>query len=450
MGEFEKDIRDMFADYELHIDSDEIWPGIEKKLNKNKRKKRFLWWWFTPLLLLLPLGFFLTGNKLEKNQSVKNSQELGSADTTENSNNSISLKTDTDFDNNNANYRTDLNDSERNENQTTARKPNTKKSPAINMQDQIIKIAPEKIAWIATEKIKKDISDSNNPSIEINLNQSIQKAFYITDLLKTLIRPFNYERNLVLRIKNTPKTLEKKIITKKWDKSMDFALGFALVNKFLNAKETSFNQYKEKRLATESHLEALTAGAKFQVKHKSGIFINTGLSYSQIDEKFSSFDSVDILKTGEGIINILTKPDGTQIEERGKKDVIEHRTWDKTIYNYYFFFDLPVNIGYAGKIKNVNYEISSGVAYNLGFMKKGQILGIYNYPVSINKENGIYKTRSGFSFNSGIKLLIPYKNHQFFIEPKFKYNLQSLTTDEYPLSQKYLTYGIEIGGRIKL
>jgi hypothetical protein len=221
-----------------------------------------------------------------------------------------------------------------------------------------------------------------------------------------------------------------------------------LANKFLKTRDDGFATYREKRIKTENHLEAFSSSIAYNAKHRSGLFFSTGLDYCQIDKKFRDIDSFDILKSGDGVINVITKPDGTTIEERGKKEIIEHKTWDKKIYNYYFFFDIPLSVGYAGKIKKINYEVSSGISYNIAFLKKGQIIGINQYPVDINKESGIFKTQTGLSLISGLKVLVPYKNKMFFIAPKLKYNLQGLTNDDYPLSQKYLTYGIEIGGRI--
>lgn len=450
MGEFEKDIRDMFADFELQIDTEEIWPGIERKLERSKRKKRFLWWWFTPLLLALPLGYFYALQNGEND--VKSAMMKSMSDEIKEGKNLISneelVKNKMPDDNNKLknDWKASLPENNKKYSVKSYTLKNSKLDTKTSKTNSFSEIKENPVSLQSDNDVIKKEEASNISS----LNESNIVVYDKTELLNSPVKPFNYLRSFMPEIKNYLQISEKKPESTNWERSLDIALGFAFADKFLRPADESFNSYKKKRLNTESHLEAITASIKHQVKHRSGLFLNAGINYCQIDEKFSDFDSVDLFKSGDGIISIITNPDGSSIEERGKKEIIEHKTWNKKIYNYYFFFDIPVNIGYSGKIRKINYEISSGISYNLSFLKKGQIIGIYNYPVNIDKESGIFRTHSGFSFNSGMKILIPFSNHSFFIEPNLKYNLQSITSSEYPLSQKYLTYGIEIGSRIKL
>jgi hypothetical protein len=454
MGEFEKDIRDMFADYELHIDTEEIWPDIEKRLNKDKRKKRFLWWWSAPLLLLIPAGVYFA---YQHNGDTRHNRGYDE---------SISYS----INNQNKSIENTVEKGLIEENQVLKEDPseNTKQEIAaertrrksMNDKSSVINNVSQSEFLITTDHIAISNSGTglnNNNNIESNKN--IAEASIISNIafipetskLTALIGPLFYNRNFMPVVKiNEKSELAEKTDEKsqKWDKSIDLAIGFALANKFLKTRDDGFANYREKRIKTENHLEALTSSIVYNAKHRSGLFFTTGLDYCQIDEKFRDIDSLDILRSGDGLINVIIEPDGSTIEERGKKEIIEHKTWDKKIYNYYFFLDIPLSVGYAGKIKKINYEVSSGISYNIVFLKKGQIIGINQYPVDIKKESGIFKTQTGLSLISGIKVLVPYKNKMLFIAPKLKYNLQSLTNDDNPLSQKYLTYGIEIGGRI--
>ncbi|MGE5355266.1 MAG: hypothetical protein ACM3PT_03440 [Deltaproteobacteria bacterium] len=452
MGEFEKDIREMFADYELQIETDEIWPGIENKLNKTKRKKRFLWWWITPMLLIIPAGIYFAnqnginsenGNKSETPVSYNNIEGKNKTLTTQNehinknteaqnSTNSIASETKS------MSY-TFKRLYSKNKSGSAQTKSKTPQSLDYEKKDS------EKI--IPNSNTFANIDDSGkNPAREILTHSQI--LLPETKTLHSLIQPYFYNRNFVPGIKIQPKPEKEIDKTQKWNSSIDLAFGFALAGKYIRTREQSFNDYREKRIKTENHLEAMTSSITYNLKNRSGLFFATGIDYCQIDEKFSDYDSIDIYKSGEGVINIITNPDGTIIENRGKKEIIEHKTWNKKIYNYYFFLDIPLSIGYAGKINRINYEVSSGLSYNIAFLKKGQIIGINQYPVDITKESGIFKTRTGLSLISGIKIMVPCKNKMLFIAPKIKYNLQSVTNDDYPLSQNYLTYGIEIGGRI--
>lgn len=454
MGEFEKDIRDMFADFELQIETDEIWPGIEKRLINKKDKRRFLWWWFAPLLLALPLGAFL----IFKNIEPSNNLEIG------NFTNSDKITTNIAKDNSIIN--TDLEKNKISEElidskiHKNAEPTYTKINKNITKQklgrSTISEITLKKRLFtdvLSYESVKNNDSNLQSDQFSTNNNTTISSAdlFIPIEKLITKILFLDSKNNLILKNRTiTPVQNQIKKVKNQWSSDLDIAVGFALANKFLHSKDESFEVYRDKRKSTENQLEAINSTITYQLKNKSGFFIGTGLNYTQIDEKFSDNDSIDFLKTGDGIISIKTNPDGTSIENRGKKELIEHRIWNKNIYNYYFFFDVPVYVGYSGKIKKLQYEFNSGISYNMLFSKTGQIIGINGYPVDIAQEKDLYKTYGGLSLISGLKLFIPYKNYTFFVEPNLRYNLNTVSDKSYPLTQKYLNYGIKVGGRIKL
>lgn len=454
MGEFEKDIRDMFADFELQIETDEIWPGIEKRLNKKKDKRRFLWWWFAPLLLALPLGAFLIFKHIEPTNNLEigdftnsdkittNNAKVNSINNTNPGKNKVSEE---------------LIDSKIHKNtEPTYTNINKNISKQKLGRSTISEISLKRRLFtdvLSDESVKNNDSNLQSDQFSTNNNTTISSAdlFIPIEKLITKILFLDSKNNLILKNRTiTPVQNQIKNVKNQWSSDLDIAVGFALANKFLHSKDESFEVYRDKRKSTENQLEAINSTITYQLKNKSGFFIGTGLNYTQIDEKFSDNDSIDFLKTGDGIISIKTNPDGTSIENRGKKELIEHRIWNKNIYNYYFFFDVPVYVGYSGKIKKLQYEFNSGISYNMLFLKTGQIIGINGYPVDIAQEKDLYKTYGGLSLISGLKLFIPYKNYTFFVEPNLRYNLNTVSEKSYPLTQKYLNYGIKIGGRIKL
>lgn len=246
-----------------------------------------------------------------------------------------------------------------------------------------------------------------------------------------------------------PQTFDKKIVQEqKWFSNIDAGLGIGLVSKSLIAKDAGFEYYKTKRKETEKFLESFSAACKYQLKHKSGFFLISGIEYLQIDEKFVDLDSVDLAKKQDGIIKIVTDNSGNTTELRGQKDVVEHHVWDKNIYNYYSFIEIPLEIGYTFNVKKISYEISTGISYNIAFFKKGQVLGLYGYPVALNKD--FYKVNSGMSLISAAKVIFPYKNMRLFAEPTFRYNIDEITNSTYPLSHKNYIYGLRFGLRLKI
>lgn len=454
MGEFEKDIRDMFADFELQIETDEIWPGIEKRLNKKKDKRRFLWWWFAPLLLALPLGALLIFNNIESTNNLE-IENFTNSDKITTNNAKVHSSNNTDLEKNNISE--ELIDSIIHTN-TEPTYTNINKNISKQKLDQSTISEKSLKNQLFTdvqynENVKNNDSNLQTDQLSTTNNASISSDDFFIPIEKLINRILflTNKNNLVLKNRTvTPVQNQIKKVKNQWSSDLDIAVGVAIANKFLHSKDESFEVYRNKRKSTENQLEAINSTITFQLKNKSGFFIGTGLNYTQIDEKFSDNDSIDFLKTGDGIISIKTNPDGTSIENRGKKELIEHRIWNKNIYNYYFFFDVPVYVGYSGKIKKLQYEFNSGISYNLLFLKTGQIIGINGYPVDIAQEKDLYKTYGGLSLISGLKLFIPYKNYTFFVEPNLRYNLNTVSEKSYPLSQKYLNYGFKVGGRIKL
>jgi hypothetical protein len=454
MGEFEKDIRDMFADFELQIETNEIWPGIEKRLNIKKDKRRFLWWWLTPMLLALPLGTYLMLKNIEPESNSEigittNSDKHNINDGNVNSNNNSDLEKNkiseelisSKIHKNTKPIYTDINKNKSGQKlNRTFKSDNTLKNH-LSTYAQLNESVENN-----DSKLKPDqISTKNNTTI------SSDDLFIPLEKLMTRILYLYNKNNFVLKNRTAdPVKNQIKKVKNQWSSDFDIAVGFALANKFLHSKDESFEEYRSKRENTENQLEAINSSLSYQLKNKSGFFVGTGLNYTQIDENFSDNDSIDFLKSGDGIISIKTNPDGTSIENRGKKELIEHRIWNKNIYNYYFFFDIPVYVGYSGKYKKLQYEFSSGVSYNLLFLKAGQIIGLNGYPVDIAQENDLFKTSGGISLISGLKLFIPYKKYTFFVEPNLRFNLNSVSEKSYPLTQRYLNYGIKVGGRINL
>lgn len=460
MGEFDKDIRDLFETYEPSVDIEEIWQGVEQKLNKKKRRGTYLWL-LIPLAILVLSGFLYLGlnkqksldsNQIKNTLSVISGSNYGNTlavnvmkdETINNQQISISKTGD---ENSNTNQKLESSKMERKSGSHLVNNESTIQNKNNLISNKYI---------VTKNEISNSISNSDSKIDEdFNIPTSLSPDRYFSvfvipvkniDIFKVVtepefafsVQPIAYNKpNKVKHINNL-------------DKSISLGLGLALVDKILNVNTIGFEQYKNKRELTEKYLESFGGNFAYQLKHNSGFFANIGFRYTQIDEKFSSIDSTDILTTGTGIIDQIYLPDGSIIENRGSKEIIEHKTWNKLKYNYYRFVDIPIAIGYGYHIGNLKYEISIGVAYNILFAKKAQIIGVYDYPVDVNEDGKIFRKTAGTSLISDIKFLYPYRNFDLFIAPNLRYNISRLTLPEYPLTQKYLNYGIDFGIKMKL
>lgn len=472
MGEFEKDIRDIFVDLEVAIDTDELWQGIEKKLDKKKRKYP-IWWIIIPLLLLPIVTYSIYINNIKINQTKK---EIVATNDLKTDNKHKVIKTEDGNLENITNEKTEEQDITKLNNQKS-----DIDSRVVNIENKILnsKILSK---TPAKSSIILNVEDSDQKSNVVNSHKSITST-PITNVSRLLHLVYDIKNESILNdtkksrmlfsfyklkapfgllvtqnkftLKNDTfepvvnnKTNSKRTKLNLWEKSIDIGIGFALVSKALHAKNNNSLEYEKKRKETESYLEAINANININIKNRNGIFFSTGINYTQIDEKFSSRSSIEETSAKEDIAKEITGLDGTVTRESGTIDVLKQINWDKIIYNYYHFIDIPFSIGYSyGANNNWNLELSSGVSYNLVFAKKGQIIGLDGYPVDINKNKGLFKNNSGLSLISNFKAIYNYKNHLFYFEPNIKYGLNSITKESNPIEQKYFTYGLKIGTR---
>ncbi len=453
MGEFEKDIRDMFVDLEIPIDTNELWRGIEKKLDK-KDKKYPVWWFLIPLILL-PLITYTIYTQTQSLEKI-NSKNTGIENNKNIYQNPEEIKQV-------AIAKTDIN----------SKNTVTKKSWIEKNEIKSSSINKEKTSFIKNESIAKrntigsknnrkniivnDISYAKNAITQNKLSLSDESKekrlslniFRLNRDINSLVNNNVFELELIdfKPILNEIKTKVKKN-SKSWEKSLDIGIGFALVNKLLKEKDENYLLYKEKRESTEAYLESINSNITFNLKHESGFFISSGIDYTLIDERFTSKDSIELISSKDNaIVKEITESDGSITTIRSKKDIVRFKKWDKVIYNYYHFVDIPVSIGYAFSENKWNFEISSGISYDIAFFRRGQIIGLDNYPVDISKDKALFKSSTGLSFISNIKILYNKDKYTFYLEPNIKYNIQSVTKKSNPLEQKYLIYGIKLGSR---
>ena len=449
MGEFEKDIKEMFEDLHVPIDTGALWEEISEVLDKKDRKVVPLWWWISSGIILVAaiMAIFIFNNR-NNNDNKK-----------EKHNTSLIIKTgkDTVKDNGLPGLPMPAKKQEDKPSIPQTKEAKHTKPHVKNNKKQSIPVA-------ATGTYSGyDIAAGNNNTAggsEAELSSSdISTADVRSDKrqispvasLNNNIAGVKYDDSYVLDLNFKPVTKDIPKPKQNWlafDKSVDFALGASLVHKSLALQNDDYAWYRQKRYDTEKYLESVNGNVRVNFMHRSGLYITTGLDLTLIDEKFSSIDSVDIKGMQEGVTKEIINGNGTADYSTGMKEYIIHKKWDKLIYNYYAFVDIPLLIGYNFDIKNVKMEVDCGVSYNIAFVRKGQILGQEGYPVDIGQENNIFKANTGISLLSGIKVFVPFKNKEFYIEPNVKYNLDPVTASSYPVEQRYFNYGIKTGYRM--
>ncbi len=458
MGEFEKDIRDMFVELEVPIDTESLWLEVEEKLDKRKRK--FGFWWIlsgtATLLTILILGITLINNtphdtknkylsqakSANKNVLINDGEEQTNRYTYIEKNEKVKIEKsqyDKDKIEKNKNYYQNKNETNISINTNTNLKSSSQKT-----DDNIFKY----INNYKKEYYKKNTNSNSIFSNKFNNDKESTTAFG----LKNRLKPIEYSRaevDIVGLIKHQYFDIDgKETISSNFSYAMDFDLGLAFTEKYLQATSQDYKYYEKQRIQTESVLESFCTNMLFNIRHKSGLFVRTGINFTQIDELFSDLDSIDIEKNTTGTTEIFINEEGNAITSSGDLKLIEHKVWNMNVYNYYRFLDIPLHLGYAINFGKAILEIESGISYNILFLRKGQIIGTEGFPIDISRQKDIFKLSTGLNITSGIRFLYPIKEHLFYIEPNFRYSLQKITVEKYPLTQKYLNYGIKLGYRM--
>jgi|GEM_PF-5586245 len=225
----------------------------------------------------------------------------------------------------------------------------------------------------------------------------------------------------------------------------DYSIGPQYAAKILTKKNDEFgDNILAAREDHESYLVSYNVNARLGVKLPSGLTGTAGLSFDRINERFDYFNpnqqgtittTVIIVNGADTTVSSITI------------DAFGERTVQHT--NSMSFISIPLMAGYTWQGSKINVGVQAGVAFNVLFTKTGRIVdGEGLQTLSGPVRNETYKTNAGVSLGGG--LTFEYKINRdlsFIAEPRFNFNLRSLTADGYALDQKYITTGINIGLR---
>jgi opacity protein-like surface antigen len=221
--------------------------------------------------------------------------------------------------------------------------------------------------------------------------------------------------------------------------------------KTLQAKETEFENIVADRQETETILEGIAAGAYFGVKHRSGVFAEGGLEYNRINERFDR----TTLRTDTigkiAVIGIIVNAPGDTTFISDSIHILQETRSMKRTYNNYRFLQVPLALGYEWQ-PNDRWSLygKAGVAVNLGFQQKAEIVNLTGLPEKYVSENA----GPGYPFRSKISLS-PFVNAgarfrltdhlSVFGEMRYLHQGSEITADDYPVRQQYKLPGVNVG-----
>ncbi len=229
----------------------------------------------------------------------------------------------------------------------------------------------------------------------------------------------------------------------------DFDIYYApeISMKSLIARNPTALPYAQKRAGSESFSGANSFGIRASYVNKSGIALRVGLNYCKIKEKFDYFAGVDTTTT------VHTGPNGKPVDT-----TFSYKLKFDTKYNSYKFLDIPILIGYEIDLADFVFSFNGGIGINLSSRSVGQVyasdlmstLNLGNSSSDINQQ-GNFRNEIGLSIIGSFGL--DYKiNRKLMLlaEPTIRYYSNPITTENYPLDQKYMQLGILIGLRYRM
>lgn len=239
----------------------------------------------------------------------------------------------------------------------------------------------------------------------------------------------------ILKEKEEKKTPPRKPKKKKkqwlW---MDLVASPNYVIKNLSAYDNTLerNEYVNERLRTEQSKFGYTLGLRASFRLHDVSEIRTGILYSKITENFKY--------QREPSIDPITGAEITYPLEVSK--------------NKYQFVDIPILIGYREDRKVFDFNVNFGILLNLAFSQEGRILDPYSagsIDVKGTSESPIFQTRSGLALYSSVGYNYKFsENIHLLIEPSLKYVIRPINHWEYPVRQRFHTFGLTTGLRVNI
>ncbi|MEY4904075.1 MAG: hypothetical protein RLZZ292_1890 [Bacteroidota bacterium] len=203
-------------------------------------------------------------------------------------------------------------------------------------------------------------------------------------------------------------------------------------------------KYLDKRNETEKKMYGFGAGIRAVLLVNQQLAVKAGLSYSEILERFEYIDKEYEIIERDPLTGLVT--------------TIQKGTSKLKSYNRYHSVDIPFMIGYELHNDKVGFGLDLGAAFNIGAWQKGDMFNTEDKIVSFGKNasDTKYPIVTPFQTIIGASALASLSFYyrldpksQLFFQPHIRYYLNSFTKTDYPLEQRYLTGGLQVGVRKK-
>lgn len=300
-----------------------------------------------------------------------------------------------------------------------------------------------------------DVQESTSSKIAYSSFGNQKRATINEDFLVNEINGLEYEINF-----DTKFELPKKVTCPTFGGSSNrgyFMPELQVVPFYANPIYTTTNEagdeWVARKKATESYLEAFQVNLIGRYQFNSGFYLQGGVGYGQIDEKFMLF-SEDIQVTDDEVpVIIILRPNGVSDTILGNQQIETITTLQAETFNYHRMFELPFAIGYEyGWGTNLGLYFDMGGSVNLTTFRKGyMVIDDVDYVSFDDETRPIYRASTGFKVQGSLGLRYYMSNGlHFSAGPDIRYHTGNWIRDEHPFQQRYFDAGLRLAMGVRL
>lgn len=476
----EEYIKDQIHDHRSEVNPDAIWAAI-KQPEQKKRKPFWLFGLFGVLLVTALIGYQFLGNHstetLEK--QITQTQKSTSDSKLDNINSSndkqneilqetIPVTTDEELKSTASSNIIPQTNTITKENTSTSNLEHNDESPSLKPIQKIVSSASlsnsaKEVSSSANtnfhsakanpvsqtiENINKENADISGPISElqgtINKGQRQVKAQskvqtpltpFFLNLLDSRTYQIDFERSITPEFLALPKNAApidplKEVKTSAWNLSVYY--GYLKGSRTLSADTLDMEELQV-RNNHEEFMEAWELGALIGYTHRSGLRLETGLNYTQINDR--------------SIVPLVHEKFLYPVPQSFERSV-----WKEiTLINQHRFhklrmIDVPLHLSYGVSWGKWSLRPGAGINLNLTTASNGNISGLNNGNVDLVDVSTTQYFKSNIGYNLEAKLQVNY-----FISDNLSLNLSS-NYKHYPssftlgsLQQRYKLWGLKIG-----
>ncbi len=203
------------------------------------------------------------------------------------------------------------------------------------------------------------------------------------------------------------------------------------------------------RSESETNLETIDLGIDLLIKHKSGLYLSTGVDYLRAARKLEYNSTQSFTDSIPGIARIIVHPitmDSTFVEGIIARD--STLTRNKETFNNLHLINIPLQLGLSLRHEQWSFGIQGGALFNVLVNRNGEIFEDEDTFYDLDTdENNWFRDNLGVSFQGTV--LIGYnftESFQIVGGPSFR---STLTVSEAinPVQQSQTGIGLQVAAR---